>query len=117
MIMPLGTRGKGTGPRPHTWITGPDPIRHEKYTAWLRCKAQAAYRGEPWEITFQEYERIWRDHWHLRSRTSSGIQMMRKDYDKPWSRHNVVLVDRPEFHRRQSARRMELNKRRKEKHE
>lgn len=114
MVMPRGTRGKGVGPRPHTWVTGPDPIRHEMYTAWLRSVAQAHYRGEQYEITFKQFERIWADHWHRRGRKKTDLMLMRKNYDRPWTTRNVILVDRVEFHRRQGIHKRELNRRRRE---
>jgi hypothetical protein len=36
-----GQTGRGTGPRPHTWVTGPDELTHAQYRAFIQCRAQA----------------------------------------------------------------------------
>lgn len=90
-----------TGPRPHLWVTGPDPLRHEQHTAWARARAQAHFRGEDWRLSFAAWERLWQGQWHLRGRTKHSIMLVRKDWHKPWSERNCYLVTRKEFHRRQ----------------
>lgn len=94
-------RGKGCGPRPHTWITGLDPIRHEMYIAWGRARAQAAFRNELWELKFEQWESVWGDNWHLRGRTRGCLQLVRKNSLKPWKKTNVMLMDRNEFRQQQ----------------
>ena len=108
-----GKQGRGTGPRPHTWVTGPDPEHHDKYISWQRVKAQAAYRGEAWDFSFKDYVAVWGDQWHRRGRTQDALQMMRRDFDKPWTRRNVIIVNRTEFHRRQGLRKRQLQAQRK----
>lgn len=92
-----GQLGLGTGPRPHTWIVGPDPIRHAKHTAFLRSRAQANYRNEPWAMSFEDYEAAWGDQWHRRGRGTDCLQLVRINCEQPWSATNVRLVDRTEF--------------------
>ena len=102
-------RGSPPGPRPHTWITGTDPVRHVQYDAWLKSRAQAAYRGESWDLPFEVWEQIWGTNWHRRGRGLDDLQMMRDDWDLPWHESNVILVDRREFYRRQGIRKRYLN--------
>ena len=92
-----GQLGLGTGPRPHTWVVGPDPIRHAKHVAFLRSRAQANYRNEPWDMSFEDYEAAWGDSWHLRGRRADCLQLVRVDHTLAWSLNNVRLVDRTEF--------------------
>lgn len=87
------------GPRPHTWVTGTDPLRHEQYTAWHRARAQAHYRGEEWDFPFPDYVRAWGDQWHNKGRGKTNVQMIRRNPARAWARRNVQVVDRADFHR------------------
>jgi hypothetical protein len=98
-----GKKGVGLGPRPHTWLTGPDETRHNQYNAFLRQRAQANYRSEVWSMTFEEFESIWGDRWHKRGRGSADLCMSRRDYDQPWSVANCCIMSRGE-HVRTSSR-------------
>ena len=97
-----GAPGRGTGPRPHTWVTGPDEEHHNKYRAWQRAKAQANFRGEDWQLSFQEWVEVWGTNWHRRGRGPDSLVMMRRRWQEPWTRKNSQLVDRPTFHQRQA---------------
>lgn len=103
-----GKRHKGIGPRPHTWCTGPDPLTHEQYNAFVQARAQADYRREGWELTFAEYQLAWEYKWHLRGRTRDSVCITRIDHDLPWSNNNIRIVTRQEHAQRQAdARRRE----------
>ena len=106
-----GKRGSGTGPRPHTWLAGPDPLRHEQYKSWLQKRNQAQWRGETWQLTFDDFCEIWGTQWSRAGRWRDCLQMMRRDFDQPWSRANVDIVDRDQFHQRQAQRRQQLRER------
>lgn len=97
-----GKPGKGTGPRPHTWVTGPDKEHHDKYIAWQRARAQAVYRGEDWQITFQDWVELWGKQWHRRGRGADCLMLMKRRWAEPWTKRNAHLVDRPTFHARQA---------------
>lgn len=97
-----GQAGRGTGPRPHTWRSGPDPVRHDQYIAWLRSRAQAAYRGEAWQLEFEDFVRLWGPNWSRRGRGPDSLVMMRRRWQEPWTPRNTQLVDRPTFHQRQA---------------
>ncbi len=84
--------GKGTGPRPHVWKSGTDPLRHEQYTQWLRQRAQANFRKEGWAMTFEEFVAVWGSDWCYRGRASEELCMTRCNYDLPWSPDNVGRV-------------------------
>ena len=91
-----GRAGKGLGPRPHTWIVGPDPVRHDQYNAFLKQRAQARFRSEPWCLSFEEFETLWNDCWHQRGRSSQDLCMSRRDYDGAWSVTNCRIMTRGE---------------------
>lgn len=83
---------------PHVWKSGPDPVRHAQFTAWHRARAQAHYRGEEWEITFEEYADFWTQSgvWHQRGRTCECVLMSRVDPEKPWRIDNLFITTRRE---------------------
>lgn len=87
------------GPRPHVWVTGPDPVRHKLYIAFLRQKAQANFRQEGWDFEFEDWLGVWGDNIQYRGRQKGSMTMVRKDYEKPWSKDNSRIVDRKEHSR------------------
>ena len=89
-----GAPGRGTGPRPHTWLSGPDLVRHDQYTAWHKARAQAHYRKETWTITFEQWVELWGDSWSRRGRGRHCIMLKRKNLQQPWSVANAHLVER-----------------------
>jgi hypothetical protein len=86
-------KGKRLGPRPHVWISGPDPLRHEQYICWLKAKAQANFRKESWELTFEQYEFLWNQDgsWYQRGRGSDDLLMTRRDSSQPWNKDNCYI--------------------------
>lgn len=86
--------GAGTGPRPHTWLSGPDPYRHEIYTAWLARRAQANFRLEEWNLNFEEFFTLWNGNWEHRGRQRHNVCMSRHDPEKPWDSENTYIRSR-----------------------
>jgi hypothetical protein len=74
---------------PNTYKSGPDPLRHSMYRPFSQRKAQADFRNEIWELTFDEFADFWKDYWHLRGRTSGDYHMTRIDKSKPWNINNI----------------------------
>jgi hypothetical protein len=95
----------GPGPRPLIWSTGPDPARHQRFVAWCRSRSQAQYRGESWQLGFEDFERTWGDRWCQRGRGSEDLCMTRLDPEQPWKLGNVAVITRREWHRREQQRR------------
>ena len=100
-----GQTGRGTGPRPHTWITGPDELTHAQYRAFIQCRAQANYRGEGWELEFDQYQAAWGYNWGQRGRASEHMCMTRTDHQLPWSEDNVQIITREQHANNQGFRR------------
>lgn len=107
-----GPRPHARGPRPHIWITGPDPERHRRFVAWARARAQAHYRGEIWQLTFEEWEEAWGDLWSRRGRGRDDLMLGRQDWHAPWRLNNVHVITRTEFFEKQSRRKQELREQR-----
>lgn len=106
--MPQKGKPGRRGPRPNTWVTGPDPETHRRYRQFIQQRNQAQWRGETWLLTFREWLAIWGDQYHRRGRNRDCMCMVRCDWDGSWTSHNAELVDRPEFNRRQQLRRQLL---------
>ncbi len=82
-------------PRPNTWLSGPDPLTHEKYYAWLKHKSQAKYRREPHELTVEQWLEIWPDEKFLyRGKQPDNWVLTRIDTDGAWSVDNVEIITR-----------------------
>ena len=84
------------GRQPRTWCTGPDPMLHEQYRAWSQTRAQANYRGEAWDITFDQWVEIWAGNWHRRGRAARDLCLCRTDPTVGWHPDTVHLVTRRE---------------------
>jgi hypothetical protein len=93
---PRAPRPERRGPRPQAWVTGPDPVEHKKYRAYIQHRNQSNYRDEPWDITFEQYKQIWAERWDQRGRDKHSYCMTRKDYSEPWTLDNVMIVTRRE---------------------
>lgn len=85
-----------TGPRPNLWKSGPDVTEHKKYRSWLQQRNQAQWRGEPWELTLDEWKAVWGDNFHRKGRASDSLCMTRRDRTLPWRTDNVMLMTRKE---------------------
>lgn len=91
------------GIRPHVWVSGPDPERHKRYLQWLQQRNQAQFRGEVWNLEFDDWLMIWGDNIRYRGRQKGSMTMVRCDYDQPWSNTNARIVDRMEHAQVQQA--------------
>ena len=92
---PLGSKGTGKCSDPNNWNTGPDPLRREKYYAYLKHKSQAWYRDELYLITWEEWEHMWPDDvWLKRGRKITDLCLTRLDFEGAWSTDNVVICTR-----------------------
>jgi hypothetical protein len=89
------------GPRPQTWRSGPDPVRHAQFQACSQARAQARFRGEAWELTPEEWCTAWGASWHLRGRHNHSWYLVRTNWHLPWRADNIGLVNRHEFLYRQ----------------
>lgn len=94
-------KGKGLGPRPNQWKWGSDKDLRDKNTAFLKARCQAKYRQEEWRLTFPEYDAIWNENeWARRGIQAHCICMSREDMSGPWSKNNVILIERSKNARR-----------------
>ena len=92
-------------PRPHVWRSGPDQFRHIKFIAWGRHKSQAQYRGEDYQMSFEDFETAWADQFDRRGRSADSLIMVRVDDERAWHLDNVELIDRREHLRREGKKR------------
>jgi hypothetical protein len=89
---------------PNNWITGPDPLRREKYYAYLKHRAQAKFRNEHYELTWDDWETLWPDELFLRrGRRNKDLCIARLDRLDSWNTHNCTVCTMLE----QKARRKE----------
>ena len=86
--------GSKPGPRPHVWRSGPDPVAHAQYRAYIQQKNQAEFRGEIWCLTLAEWRELWGDLWPHRGRERGCYCMTRRDWELPWTRANAQVITR-----------------------
>lgn len=61
---------------------------------YLMAKAQARFRDEPWELTFEDYYSHWRGNTHWRGRSEHSKSLTRINDRLPWRPDNIRLVSR-----------------------
>ena len=82
-----------TGLRPQCWkIQGEIP--HQQHTAWHRQRAQAIFRGEHWDLPFEQFQQVWDGKWSQRGRGRDQYCMTRVDFTLGWTLANVQLIRR-----------------------
>ena len=89
------------GPRPHVWITGPDPDRHDRYHKFRQQRNQAQWRKETWLLTFEQWLEIWGERWSDRGVKKDQLCMSRRDWHGEWSVANCVIITRKEHAQQQ----------------
>lgn len=99
-----GPRPNARGPRPQCWISGPDPLLHQQYRAFIQQRNQAQWRSEFWQLEFEDWLRLWQPHWHQRGRRQCDYCMVRKDPEDSWTLDNVEVIERSEHCQRHRAR-------------
>lgn len=87
----VNARGKA---RPHVWRTGLDPLKHEMYHPWQLASAQARFRGEEFNLLFEDYYQAWLGLWDQKGRSSENLCMTRIDYNDAWSKDNIEIITR-----------------------
>lgn len=82
---------------PEKYVTGPDPVRRNKYYAYLKHRSQARYRGEDYSLTWEDWETIWQDDvWEKRGKRSDSLCLAQKDISEGWHLHNIEIITRKE---------------------
>jgi hypothetical protein len=100
---PIGKGKRKTDP--NKWISGPDPIEHDKYYAWQKHRAQARFRGEEHYLTWEEWQQLWpTDLFLQRGRTRGCYSLIRLDPYEAWHINNVEVVTSQYHHQTQKAR-------------
>ena len=94
--------------RPRAWKYK-DPFDHERHLPYLRSRSQCAYRGEEFELSFEDWCELWPtpELWRQRGRHSEDLTMTRIDPELPWNINNCVVMTRREQISRQNTRNME----------
>lgn len=88
------------GPRPHVWRVQGE-LNHEQYCAWLQARAQAQYRKEIFELTFEDFQLLWAGKWDQKGRGANNYCLTRKDPRLPWNIDNSICMNRKDHLRRQ----------------
>lgn len=103
-------KGAGNAINPLNWMHGPNPIIHDQYYAWLRHRAQAKFRGETHDLTFEQWLDLWPEElWLQRGRDADSLCLSRVDFWGDWEISNVEVMSRREHLRKKRKREYKLN--------
>jgi len=84
-------RRRISGPRPHLWRHGTDPVIHRLHRRYQLHRVQARYRQEAHELTFEQYRDFMLiDDRHLRAGRTSSYCMARRNPQLPWRADNII---------------------------
>ena len=68
---------------------------HDRRLAWLRFRNQCIWRGEPFELTWEDYCEIWPEQrFRQRGRANDHLVITRIDREGAWTRSNTCLMTR-----------------------
>ncbi len=81
-------------PRPHVWRSGPDPLRHQQYRAYMQQRNQAQFRKEEWLLDFDTWLALWGTDYHRRGRLADSLCLTRWDLEDSWHKDNCILMER-----------------------
>lgn len=78
--------------------------------AFLRARAQATFRSEPWDLSYEEFQVFWRDpiRFSQKGFSRTSLVMTRLDPRVSWNKDNCVIITRLTQLRIQHARRANL---------
>ena len=87
---------------------GRPPLENRAYAnlrkRWARSRCQARYRGQEWDILFEDYYRIWMEHdpeaWRNSGAHSEDLVLGRLDLEKGWTLENVTITTSEEQKRK-----------------
>ena len=94
-------------PRPDTWTFPYNEKMNQANLCYLRAKAQAKFRKEYWDLTFDDWWAKWEasGQWENRGRNPTQYCMLQKDTDKGWTKDNAIVTSRTEHYNTQHKRR------------
>lgn len=92
----LNKSGNPVKARPHTWKYGTDEFKHSMHQPFLQARAQAKFRNEEWNLTFDEFYDLWEDRWIHRGKNSVDYCMTRDEPTGAWEKKNVLVMTRYE---------------------
>jgi hypothetical protein len=82
------------GPRPDTWVTGPNKAVHKHYYRFLKARNQAKFWKQPWRITWPQYLTLYKTLKGNWSRANNHKNLCRIDTSKGWTLKNVCFMTR-----------------------
>ena len=74
--------------------------------SYLRMKAQAKFRGEDWDLSWEAYQKLWEGLWHLRGTFKGCLTLGRKDWSQGWTEANCEILTREQHWRKQNTARI-----------
>ncbi len=82
----------------------PDRDLQHKKNIFHRQRAQAKYRGETWNLDYDQWWGMWEPYWDLRGRKLSEYCMRQLDTQLGWEPNNLEVCERITFFKEQHTR-------------
>ena len=99
---PTNPKGGGRVPgRRYEHLTYYPGVQGEMRLAWNRMRAQAKFRGETWDLSWEDFMAIWDTKWHLRGTNKESMVLTKRNQEGDWTKDNVEICPRLEQWRRQ----------------
>jgi len=76
--------------------------------AYTVARCQAAYRGELWDLTWNQWLKLWLadDNYRFKGRGALDLALVRKDYRLTWTLKNVQIEQRHQHLSRTASKKM-----------
>jgi hypothetical protein len=72
-----------------------DPVDHARHIAYWRWLSQARYRGEPTDLTLEQWFKVWTPElWARRGRGVDDLCLIRGPKSNEWRLGNLAIVSR-----------------------
>ena len=68
-----------------------NPELSQKRKEFSRCRAQAKFRNITWDLTFEQWDQLWGEHYHNKGRANDNHVMVRKDLSQGWTISNTTV--------------------------
>lgn len=73
-----------------------DPILKDLRRRYIRAKSQANFRGQQWQLEFEDFCELWKENQYylIRGRSPESYQLCRVDQNGAWHKDNVIIKTR-----------------------
>lgn len=71
-----------------------DPVESAKRRHYSNARAQAKFRNEAWDLTYEQWLDIWGSYWQQRGKGKYDYCMVQVEVGAGWNPSNVIIETR-----------------------